>query len=157
MKSNLNEIYCEITGDITAASSTQEQKQPECIAQFLASSDKDGIITDLWELNGKKGTKFKEFWDDVNNHFSEYEASLHGSFLYLPFAISIRELVERIKRRKPEKPVPSEEMVRLQFAPKHPHHRSALSHTGRFDITFQVQRWQMRSHHANSKYVFHQQ
>ena len=71
-------------------------------AEFLATSDEDGIITDLRKLNGKTSMKFKEFWDEVNNLFSEYEASVqewrHGSFLYLPFAISIRKLVEWIKR-----------------------------------------------------------
>ena len=64
-KSNLNEIYCELTGDTTAALTKQEQQQQrERIAEFLASSDED-----LRKLNGKKGTKFEEFWDEVNNLF----------------------------------------------------------------------------------------
>ena len=77
-------------------STKQEEQQRERIAEFLASSDEDGIITDLRKLNGKKGTKFEEFWDEINNLFSEYEASVqerrHGSLLYLPFAISIQRV-----------------------------------------------------------------
>ena len=132
----------------------RSRKQCERIAEFRASSDEDGIITDLWELNGKKGTKLIIFFQNMK-HLCRNGGMVHSC--NLPLVISIRELVERIKRWKPEKPVPSEEMVRLQFAPKNPHHCCALSHTGRIDIKFQVQRWQMRSHHTNLKYVFHQQ
>ena len=53
--------------------------------------------------------------------------------------------------------VPSAEWVRLQFAPRNTHHCSALFHTGRFDMKFQVQRRQMRSQHEDAKYVYHQQ
>ena len=76
----------------------QEQQQRNRIAEFLASNDEEGIITDLCRLNGKNVTNFGEFWDEVDKLFSEYEASVHerrhGTFLYLPFAISVRELVE---------------------------------------------------------------
>ena len=158
---HLNEIYRELTADATAASSMQEQQQRNRIAEFLASNDEEGIITDLRRLNRKKVTNFGEFWDEVDKLFSEYGASVHerrhGTFLYLPFAISVRELVERIEKRRSEIAVPSEEWVRLQFSPTNSRHRSALSYTGRFNIKFQVQRRQMRPHHDDSKYVYHQQ
>ena len=78
----------------------------------------------------------------------------HGSTAYLPFAISIRELVERIKIRKPGIVVLSEEWVHLQFSPQNPYHNSAIKHTGKFDIRYKIQRHQMHSEHQDSKYAY---
>ena len=77
-----------------AASSEQERLLRERIAHFLAGNDEDNIITDLWKLNGKTGT-------------SSVQERRHGSFLYLPFVISIRELIGRIMKRRPAILVPS--------------------------------------------------
>ena len=122
MKAHLNEIYHELTADAAAALSMQEQHQRNRIAEFLVSNDEEGIITDLHRLKGKNVTNFREFWNEVDKLFSEYEASVHerrhGTFLYLPFAISVRELVERIKKRRPEIAVLSEEWVRYNFPQK---------------------------------------
>ena len=160
-KAHLNDIYRELTGDHTAASSEQERLLCERIAHFVASNDEDNIITDPRKLNGKTGTSFTEFWDEVNKLFTEYEGfvqeRMHGSFLYLPFVISIRELSDSVMKRMPGILVLSAEWVRLQFAPRNTHLRSALFHTGRFDMKFQVQRRQMRSQHEDAEYVYHHQ
>ena len=157
----LNELYREATGDCSAPTNESEKEQRVRIAEFLATNDEDAVLTDLRSLNGKVGTSFDDFWDEVNKLFSEYEAAVqerrHGSFVYLPFAISIRELIDRVVKRRPGIRVPSAEWVRLQFAPKSVHHRSALQHTGRFNMKFQVQRRQMRSQHEDAKYVYRQQ
>lgn len=121
-KANLGEIYRSLTGDNSAASSIHEQKQRERITEFLSSYGSDDVVTDLRALNGKpNSTKFYEFWDEVHKLFSEYEGSVHerrhGTYLYLPFAISIRELIDRVRKRKPDIAFPSEEWVRLQFVP----------------------------------------
>ena len=130
-KAHLNEIYRELTGDHTAASSEQERRHREQIAHFLASNDEDNIRTDLRKLNGKTGPSFTEFWDEVKKLFTEYEGSVqerrHGSFLYLPFVISIRELIDSVMKRRPSILVSSAEWVRLQFAPRNTHHPSFCS------------------------------
>ena len=110
-------------------------------------------------MNGKPdSTQFDDFWNEVHALFEEYQAAVHErrheSVLYLPFAISIRELIERVKKRKPEIAVPSAEWVRLQFSPKNPYCENAMKHTGRFPIKFIVQRRQMRSEHGDSKYAY---
>ena len=74
--------------------------------------------------------------------------------LYLPFAISIRKLVERVVKRRSGIDVPSLEWVRLQFTPTNPYTNSALKYTSRFEIKFMVQRRQMRSDHPDSKYAY---
>ena len=65
--------------------------------------------------------------------------------------------MERVQKRKPDIAIPSEEWVRLQFVPRNPNAHTALRYTGRFPIKFQLQRRQMRAHHEDAKYVFHQQ
>ena len=69
-------IYRDLTSDTIAPSTMHEEHQRERIAEFLAGSE-DDIITNLRKLNGKKGTKFEEFWNEVDILFSEYEASVH--------------------------------------------------------------------------------
>ena len=70
------------------------------------------LLLDLRALNGDpKSAKFDEFWNEIEILFNEYQTAVqerrHGSTAYLPFAISIRELVERIKIRKPGIVAPS--------------------------------------------------
>ena len=55
-------------------------------------------------------------------------------WLYLLFAISVRELIEWVQKRKPGILTPSEEWVRLQFYPENLQHKSSFKHTGRFNI-----------------------
>ena len=66
-KAHLNEIYRELTGYHTAASSEQERLHRE-IAPFLACNDEDNMLTDLRKLNGKMGTSFTEFWVEVKKY-----------------------------------------------------------------------------------------
>lgn len=83
----------------------------------------------------------------------------HGSIMYLPIAISIRDLrelvTERLNKKFPDvsKPIPSDEWIRLQFWPKNPYSTAALRYTGRFQVKYAVQACQMRRSHPDSKYV----
>ena len=75
--------------------------------------------------------------------FNEYQAAVqerrHSGVLYLPFTISIRELVERVVKRRPGIDVPSLEWVRLQLTPTNPYTNSALKYTSRFK--FKLSSW----------------
>ena len=158
----LRQMYQDITGDDSKATNKSEENRRQRLVEILASHEDEGLVQDMRSINGKVGsTVFDEFWDEVQALFDEYTASVqerrHGSVLYLPFAISIRELMERVKKRKPDIKVPSAEWVRLQFQPKNPCSLAAMAHTGRFDIKYQVQRRQLRANHDDAKYVFHQQ
>ena len=129
------------------------------MAEFISNQVDGEILSDLRKLNGKPdSTQFDEFWNEVHALFEEYQAAVqerrHDSVLYLPFAISIRELIDRVRKRKPDIAIPSDEWVRLQFSPKNPYSKNAMKHTGRFPIKFMVQRRQMRSEHADSKYAY---
>ena len=115
----LRNIYRDLTGDSSAAASkTQAEKQKE-IALFVSEQDEPDILLDLRVLNGKpNSTKYDEFWDEIQTLFNEYETAAHerrhGNISYLLFAISVCELVDRVKSRKPNIDVPSTEWVHLQ-------------------------------------------
>lgn len=146
-------------GDDSAAATIEEEIRRERVADFILNQDDPDIIVDLRSLNGKpNSTKFDDFWNEVHVLFEEYQAAVHerrhDSVLYLPFAISTRELIDRVKKRKPNIEVPSDEWMRLQFSPKNPYSKNALKYSGRFPIKFLVQRRQMRSEHSDSKYGF---
>ena len=122
----------------------------ENASQIFMSNDDDGLLLDFHTTNGNLGsTVFDAFWDEVQQLFNEYTLSVHErrheTHLYLPFAISIIELIDRIKERKPEIKVPSNKWVRLQFQPRNPSSEVAFSYAGRFPIKFQVQGRQLRA------------
>ena len=105
----------------------------------------------------QKSTKFSEFWEEIIL-FNEYQTAVqerrHCNVTYLPFRISIWELIEQVQKRKPGILTPSEECVRLQFCPKNPRHKSSFKPTGRSNIKYMVLERQMRSEHHDSKYTF---
>ena len=63
-----------------------------------------------YQLIRPGSTKCDKFWDEANQLCSECEASAHkkrrGSYLFLPFAVNIPELIERVQRGKPGVSVP---------------------------------------------------
>ena len=155
----LKSIYREITGDNSEYQNEHEKLTQKRVAQFIQQCDEADILIDLRKLNGKpNSSKFDPFWDEVNVLFNEYQAAVQerrqGQYLYLPFAISVSDLINQIKTRKPDVDCPSAEWVRLQFTPCNPYTKSALKHTGRFPIKFAVQARQMRNEHVDSKYGY---
>ena len=88
---------------------------------------------------GKKNIpSLMDFGMKFTKLFEEYQTTVHerrhGTYHYLPFAVSIRELIEQVKRRKPDIAVPSEEWVRLQFTPTNPFGHIRLKHLNILDI-----------------------
>ena len=122
----LHDIYQESSGDTNALLKENERLMQERIAKFILTSDDPEIIIDLEKTNGvKEHSNFNEFWDKINQLFKEYQTPVHkrrhGTYHYLPFAISTRELIEQVKRQKPGITTPSEEWVRLHFTLKNPY------------------------------------
>ena len=72
----------------------------------------------------------------------------HGTILYIPLALSIRDLRETIVERlkiihnfsiPSTIHIPSEEWIRLQFCPTNAITTRSIHHTGRFNVKFKVQ------------------
>ena len=100
---------------------------------------------------------FDEFWKELSVYLEEVSRMTRDmGALHLPTAISIADLHEIIGSRfhlkypKDCPELPSNEWIRLQFAPQNPYASTALRHT---EIKFAVQRWQLRKEHPDSKYI----
>jgi hypothetical protein len=81
--------------------------------------------------------------------------------MFMPIAISIRELRENITERLQIKhdeetfstiPIPSEEWIRLQFWPKNIYAKTSMQYTGRFEISYKVQSRLLRKSHPDAHY-----
>ena len=73
---------------------------------------------------------------------------------HLAKAISIRDFREQVQKRCPSvTPIPCDEWLQLQFWPKIPKTRAALSHTGRLKVQYMVQAKQFRKSHPDEHYA----
>ena len=118
------------------------------------------VIPDLRAHNSRQApSKYNSFWEECNKFLSEdigtaVDDRRHGQVTHLARAISVRDLVEQVKRRCPEDvAIPSVEWVRLQFWPKTPFSRSSLQYTKRFEIKFMIQQCQWRHGHIDAHYA----
>ncbi|RGB39303.1 hypothetical protein C1646_754740 [Rhizophagus diaphanus] len=111
------------------------------------------IIFDLRTNNGFNGTKFNVFWNELEAYFNEQnllsvDERHHETVLYMPLAISVRDLHEIIIERlsiiynntlPSDIYIPSEEWIRLQFCPTNATTTRSIYNTGRFNVKFKVQ------------------
>ncbi|GBC33251.2 hypothetical protein GLOIN_2v1885121 [Rhizophagus irregularis DAOM 181602=DAOM 197198] len=123
------------------------------------------LTVDLRINNGFKGTSFDIFWEEVDSYFNENTPAVddrrHGSTLYIPIVLSIRDLRESIISRlqtrlgnplPSETNIPSDEWIRVQFTPKNTLAHSVINYTGRFNIRYKVQARLLRKDHPDSHY-----
>ena len=128
----LRNIFRELTSDASAASSSDEAEIDDRVAHFVLLADDPDVILDLRVLNGQPGsTRFDLFWNECQKFFDEHVAAVserrHGDYLYLPFAISVEDLLQQIKAHLPvDTPIPSSEWLRLQFWPTDPYRPVAV-------------------------------
>ena len=101
--------------------------------QQIIDMENISVIPDLRAHNSRQApSKYDSFWEECNKFLSEdigtaVDDSRHDQVTHLARAISVRDLVEKVKRRCPEDvAIPSVEWVRLQFWPKTPFSRSSL-------------------------------
>ncbi len=132
-KSILRSIYRDLTDDFSTASSVLQKEVDERVAKVVLAVECPDIMLDLRKLNGKpESTHFDAFWAELSTFLEETNPAVddrrHGETLHMPVAVSIRHLreviTERLMQKFPSenKPIPSEEWIRLQFWPKNPYH-----------------------------------
>jgi len=63
-------LYFDLTGDASVTSNAISREVEERLRLMLTLADPD-IIFDLRTNNGFKGTKFNEFWDELEAYFNE--------------------------------------------------------------------------------------
>ena len=82
----------------------------------------ENVIFDLREHNSRP-EKYQEFWEGVhdvlNRDFPSAVEERRGTTAsFLPVAISVKDLIRKVKALKPDVACPSESWVSLQFQPK---------------------------------------
>ncbi|UZO26794.1 uncharacterized protein OCT59_019007 [Rhizophagus irregularis] len=92
-------LYQDLTGNAISNSNLISQEVQERIKLMYETQDPN-IVFDLRKNGGFKGTKFDEFWNEMDAYFNEIVLAVHDqrhtSNLYMPVAISIQELREKI-------------------------------------------------------------
>lgn len=160
----MRNISKELTKDTSAACSAMEAGINDRVFKFLLSSDDTDLILDMRTLNSRpNSTKFNTFWDLVRSFFflEEHLAAVserrHGAdYLYLPFAISVEDLLHQVKvLLPPDAPISSIEWLRLQFWPTDPYTSRAMCYSGRFDIKFRVQSRLIRADHQTANMLLY--
>ncbi|GES76141.1 hypothetical protein GLOIN_2v1773127 [Rhizophagus clarus] len=149
----LRMLYYDLTDDALLANDKISKEMEERLRRMMLLED-PSIIIDLRINNGFQGSKFDIFWDELNRYFNEHNNTVvnerrTGATLYIPYAISIQELQDRIITRLnaiyqgPPLPsdvfIPSEEWIRLNFASSNAYTTKALQYTGRFNVKYKVQ------------------
>ena len=139
-----------LTGDISLSTNKSTQLIDDRVAFALASED-PGVVFDLTELGTGKAGKYDAFLEALSKILERdfppaSQERRHGEQTYLPVAISVRDLIDKVKEINPNVPVPSESWILLQFTPKDNRRHAAVNYTSRFNIVYKIQ---SISHHSN--------
>lgn len=157
----LRTIYRMLSGDISAAESTNEAKVNARIRLALTLGD-PSIIINLCEHNEGKSDKYKIFWDIAANFLVGKASDLvtavdecrYDQIVHLATAISIKDLLRQIELMcLPNTPIPGKQWLRLQFWPKNPIYKNSLQYTGRLLLKFMVQAQQLHANHTDVHYA----
>ena len=110
---------------------------------MLDSQDPE-VVFDLRDNNPGRPESYGDFWDAVKCLINEHALQAvddhrHGLVTHLAFAFSVQDLRNQVLSKYPGINAPSIELIRCQFWPQNPFHKSSERYTGRFNIKFMVQ------------------
>lgn len=151
----LRHIYMKLTGD---ASTGQNPAYDERIRLAFTLGDPN-IITDLREHNPGRPPVYEVFFEKVQTYLdtvveTAVDERRQTQVTHMAAAISVSDLLKQVSEIcPPDTKIPSEQWLRLQFAPKVPSSLSSLQFTGRFNVRFMVQSRQFRLEHLHSHYA----
>ncbi|KAJ8375554.1 hypothetical protein SKAU_G00061340, partial [Synaphobranchus kaupii] len=155
----LREAYRRLTGDSTAADSTNEAEVDSRIARILDEEDPQ-LIWDLRGHNQGRSEEYEVFLQHCQNYIhtsveTAVDERRHDTIAdddvvtHLATALSVRDLHEEVCKQCPDgTKVPSIQWLRLQFWPRKPTAKTAARYTGRLKVKFMVQARQFRSNHV---------
>lgn len=128
------------------------------VQQAFEMEDPD-IITDLRQHNTGQPSKYQAFFTYAQQYLENVietavDDRRHDRFTHLAQAMSVPDLLQQVKDICPENtPIPSEQWLRLQFAPKNPSSLASLQYTGNLKVKLQVQSRQLRKTHVDNHYA----
>ena len=150
-------IAAYFVGDMSSSENVHQERIDERI-QFIFDSENPKIIDDLRHLNRGHSDKYEIFWTECKKYLEDVVQTAvddrrHGEHTHLAKAISVRDLLEQVRKRCPEGTLcQSKQWLRLQFWPKNPTSKTALQYTGKLDVKFMIQSRQLRVQHDDSHY-----
>ncbi len=153
----LTDMYQFLTGDGSAPPTKISKAVRQRLLLLLDSQDPN-LIFDMRHQNEGRPVYFKEFYDETIALIEEKEWQAvddrrHGRITHMAVAMSVADLIEQVKLRKPDIPIPCVETVRLQFQPSNPFAIFAEKHTGRFPLKRKVQSRQYSMNSPDGHYA----
>ena len=156
----LREMYRQLTGDASAASTESEKEVDERVRQALDLEDAD-LVVDLRHHNNGHPSKYEPFWEACERYIEStielhvaVDDRRHDCIAHLAIALSVNDLLSEVSKRVgPDVPIPSPQWLRLQFWPKSPTAKSALQYTGRLKVKYMIQQRQLRKYHEDTHYA----
>ena len=161
----LRAAYWRLTGDASAANSTEQAQVDDRIAQLLDSEDPN-LVWDLRVLNEGRPEAFTVFLENCQQYLeSSVEMAVDerrhdtveadGDIItHLAKALSVRDLHDEVtKKCPPGTPIPSIQWLRYQFWPRKPTAMTSKRYKGNLKIKFMVQSRQFRHSHVDSHYA----
>lgn len=156
--SNARFIYKSLAGDSTLPEHPSEKELDLRVQQAFEMEDPE-IITDLRQHNKGQPSKYHIFFDHAKQYLENVVETAvddrrHDRFTHLAQALSVPDLLRQVKDSCPQDtPIPSDQWLRLQFAPKNASTYNSLQYTGSLKVKFQVQSRQLRKSHADAHYA----
>ena len=135
-----------LTGDTSAAKTTNETKIDECVRNALDLGDPE-ITIDLREHNDRRPSKYDVFQEIATQYLEgkvvdaviAVDERRYDSIIHFATAISVNDLLYKIKLECPSGiPIPSIQWLRLQFWPKNLTRISSLQFTGHLPLKFMI-------------------
>ncbi|KAK3107234.1 hypothetical protein FSP39_009952 [Pinctada imbricata] len=155
--SYLRVIYRLLSGDNSVSEFEISKNVDERIIAAWEAEDPD-IIVDLRSLNEGRPHEYSVFYEKCRIYLENVVEQVvderrHDKLTYLASAISIPDLLSQVaKTCDKDTPIPSEQWLRYQFAPKNPHAASSSKHTGNLNIKYMVQSRVFRKKHEDDHY-----
>ena len=116
-KAILWHFYRDLTGD-------KSEKEVDERVDLLFELEEPDFIYDLRSLNSSK-QHYDVFWNKAKEFLEEdigtaVDDRRHSGVVHVAKAISIRDFRQQVQERcPPDTPIPSDELIRLQFVPAH--------------------------------------
>ena len=157
-KSVLRHLYKDFVCD-SSASANLSESEIDARVNLMFELEDPSLVYDLRHHFAGRQAKFDTFWDEAKKLIQEdvgvaVDDRRHSTVVHIAKALSVRDLREQVVSRCPEgTPIPSDEWIRLQFAPASLSSNTALRYTGKLEVKRQVQQRQFRKGHPDSHYA----
>lgn len=137
-KAILRHFYHDLTGDKSVGPTLSEKEIDERV-NLLFELEEPDFIYDLRSLNSSK-QHYDVFWNKAKEFLEEdigtaVDDRRHSGVVHVAKAISVRDFRQQVQQRcPPDTPIPSDELIRLQFVLAYKSYKTAAKYTCRLEV-----------------------